>query len=132
LNKQRIIIIGAGPAGLTAGYELIKKDFDVTILEAESQLGGISKTVDYKGNKMDLGGHRFFSKIPEVNRWWTEILKDDFLTRDRKSRIFYERKFYDYPISLNATTLKNLGFVRILKIGFTYLWSLISKREEKA
>ncbi len=132
MNKQRIIIIGAGPAGLTAGYELIKKDFDVTILEAESQLGGISKTVDYKGNKMDLGGHRFFSKIPEVNRWWTEILKDDFLTRDRKSRIFYERKFYDYPISLNATTLKNLGFVRILKIGFTYLWSLISKREEKA
>lgn len=95
-------------------------------------VGGISKTVDYKGNKIDLGGHRFFSKIPEVNKWWDEILQEDFLTRDRKSRIFYERRFYDYPVSLNATTLKNLGFVRILKIGFTYLWSLISKREEKS
>lgn len=132
MNKRTIIIIGAGPAGLTAGYELIQKNFDVTILESESQLGGISKTVDYKGNKIDLGGHRFFSKIPEVNKWWDEILKDDFLTRDRKSRIFYERKFYDYPISLNANTLKNLGLARILKIGFTYLWSVVFKKEEKS
>ncbi len=132
MNKQKIIIIGAGPAGLTAGYELVKKGFDVTILEAEALVGGISKTIDYNGNKIDLGGHRFFSKIPEVNQWWNEILKDDFLTRDRKSRIFYERKFYDYPISLNTTTLKNLGFIRIIKIGFTYLWSIIFKKEEKS
>jgi protoporphyrinogen oxidase len=132
LNKQKVIIVGAGPAGLTAGYELIKKGFDVTIFEADSLIGGISKTVDHNGNKIDLGGHRFFSKIPEVNNWWSEILTDDFMTRDRKSRIFYERKFYDYPISLNFTTLKNIGFIRILKIGFTYTWSLVFKKKEKS
>lgn len=132
MNKQKIVIIGAGPAGLTAGYELIKNGYEVVILESDSLIGGISKTIDYKGNKIDLGGHRFFSKIPEVNRWWSDVLKDDFLKRDRKSRIFYERKFYDYPISLNMTTLRNLGFYKIIKIGITYFSSLIFKREEKS
>ena len=73
---KKVIIIGAGPAGLTAGYELLKKsdEYEVTILEETDKFGGISRTVNYKGNRMDMGGHRFFSKVPEVNKWWDEML----------------------------------------------------------
>ena len=75
---KRILIMGAGPAGLTAAYELLKReheeDFEVTVVEESGNLGGISRTVEYKGNRMDMGGHRFFSKIPEVNEWWDAML----------------------------------------------------------
>jgi len=130
--KKNIIIIGAGPAGLTAAYELAKTDrFNITILEESEYIGGISKTYNHNGNRIDIGGHRFFSKIKKVNSWWNEVLDEEFLTRDRKSRILYERNFYDYPVSLNSNTIKNLGFKRFIKIGLSYLKSSIFKREEK-
>lgn len=130
--SQKIVIIGAGPAGLTAGFELVKKGYDITILESSEEIGGISKTVNYNGNRIDIGGHRFFSKITRINTWWNEVLEEDFLIRNRKSRILYERKFYDYPVSLNTTTIKNLGLIRFIKIGFSYLKAVMFKREEKS
>ena len=161
MKKTRVIIIGAGPAGLTAGYELLKKDknYDVTILESSNDIGGISKTINYKGNRMDIGGHRFFSKDEKVNEFWQKILplqgkpsiddlelkrekklslngpdpqKEDkvMLKRHRVSRIYYLNKFFDYPVSLTWSTIKNLGFIRTMKSGFSYLKSLILKKEE--
>ena len=159
---KKVIIIGAGPAGLTAAYELLKDnsgEYEVTILEETDAIGGISKTVNYKGNRMDMGGHRFFSKIPEVNRWWNDMLPmqgspsyDDILlkrstrlekggpdpekenramlTRHRISRILFNDKFYDYPVSLKPETIKNFGFFTTMKVGFSYLGAVIHKRPE--
>ena len=101
LRPKRVAIIGAGPAGLTAGYTLLKKsaDTDVTVIEADPKyVGGISRTVEYKGFRFDIGGHRFFSKSKEVEDFWTEILPDDMLNRPRSSRIFYRGKFFSYPL----------------------------------
>ncbi|MGF2565653.1 FAD-dependent oxidoreductase, partial [Ralstonia pseudosolanacearum] len=123
--------IGAGPAGLTAAYELLKRGgFDVTVLEETKVVGGISRTVNYKGNRMDMGGHRFFSKVPEVNAWWDEMLP--MMKRNRLSRIFFDQKFFDYPITLKFKTLKNLGFGTTIIVGFSYLKSAIFKRKEKS
>jgi protoporphyrinogen oxidase len=156
--KKTAIIIGAGPAGLTAAYELIKKtDIKPIVLEKTGDIGGISKTVVYKGNRIDIGGHRFFSKSNLVMNWWRQIMpvqgaesKDeillkklfnqnrgsDFLNpggpdpektdrvmliRSRLSRIFFLRKFFDYPIAINWKTISNLGFYRIIKIGFAFM-----------
>ena len=158
---KKALIIGGGPAGLTAAYELLKqgKDIEVTLFEESDCFGGISRTVNYKGNRMDMGGHRFFSKIPEVNEWWDRLLpmqgaptyddivlkrsmpltpggpdpqKEDrvMLTRRRVSRIFFEDKFYDYPISLKPETFKNFGLLTTLKVGFSYLASLFRKLPE--
>lgn len=130
--KKNVIIIGAGPAGLTAAYELLKtKNYNITILEDSEYIGGISKTFNHNGNRIDIGGHRFFSKIKKVNSWWDEVLDENFLIRNRKSRILYERDFYDYPVTLNKTTIKNLGLTRFIKIGFSYLKAAIFKRDEK-
>ena len=138
MDNKKVVVIGAGPAGLTAAYELLKvnRGYEVIILEESSCFGGISKTVEYKGNRMDMGGHRFFSKIPEVNEWWENMLPlqgsatwDDIqlnrtmplspggpdpektdrvmLKRHRVSRILFDDKFYDYPISLKPETFKN-------------------------
>jgi protoporphyrinogen oxidase len=159
--QKKIIIIGAGPAGLTAAYELLKADegYSVTVLEESNEFGGISKTVNYKGNRMDMGGHRFFSKVPEVNKWWEEMLptqgakpKDDIilerdimvkeggpdpektdrvmLRRHRVSRIYFMNKFYDYPISMKRETFTNLGFVNTMKCGFSYLHAMVHKLPE--
>lgn len=158
---KKAYIIGAGPAGLTAAYELLTQtnEYDVTVFEETEALGGISKTVNYKGNRMDMGGHRFFSKAPEVNAWWEKMMpmqgapsKDDImltrqvplaqggpdpekedvvmLTRHRVSRIFFDGKFYDYPISLKPETFKNMGFANTLKCGFSYLAAMIHKLPE--
>ena len=158
MNKKTAIIIGAGPAGLTAAYELLhKSDIKPIIFEMTSDLGGIAKTVNYKGNKIDIGGHRFFSKSDRVMNWWKNIIplqgapsKDDLvvnityqnktrsiemskdgpdpekvdkvmLIRKRLSRIFFLRRFFDYPISLNLNTISNLGFIRLFKIGLSYI-----------
>ena len=160
---KKVIIIGAGPAGLTAAYELLdkSKNYEVIVLEESDTYGGISKTVNYKGNRMDMGGHRFFSKSKKVNDWWEKMLptqgslpKDDILLnrestihdggpnpektdkvmlkRNRLSRIFFKNKFFDYPISLKFETLKNMGFGTTLVVGFSYLKSMIFKRKEES
>ena len=94
-----VAIIGAGPAGLTAGYLLTKQGFSVAIIEKdETYVGGISRTVEHEGYRFDIGGHRFFSKSQQVVDLWNEILPDDFIQRPRMSRIYYEGKFYSYPL----------------------------------
>lgn len=145
-QKEKIIIIGAGPAGLTAAYELsLHNKYEIIVLESDAQVGGISKTVDYKGNKIDIGGHRFFSKSEWVLEWWQQFLpiytnEDEIATtyhrqskaftiskhagvdephmmlRPRKSRIYYQQKFFNYPLKLNINTIRNIGFRLSLKI----------------
>jgi len=196
--KKTAVIIGAGPAGLTAALELLRRS-DVTpvVLEASQEIGGISRTIRYKGNRMDIGGHRFFSKSDRVMQWWIDLMPPEatdveisyqgkkravevpadlpeepvlrgagpmivetdteetdaeghvhpeahghtetvvatppsdpdlvMLVRPRKSRIYYLRKFFDYPITLTATTLKNLGLARAAKVGTSYVASRVSQ-----
>jgi protoporphyrinogen oxidase len=111
-SPQSIAIIGAGPAGLTAGLKLIRANFKVTIIEADPKyVGGIARTVDYKGYKFDIGGHRFLTKNKKIEEIWKKTLGEGLLYRNRLSRIYYEGKFYNYPLTiLNA--LKNLGVIR--------------------
>jgi protoporphyrinogen oxidase len=203
--SKRAIIIGAGPAGLTAGLELLRRSgITPVILEASDEIGGISRTIKYKGNRMDIGGHRFFSKSDRVMQWWIDLMPPELdetgdtasgpeisyqgkrrvvavparlpeepvlrgagpivletdtdetgpdgtphpeghghtetlvaagapnsdlvmLIRPRKSRIYYLRKFFDYPITLTATTLGNLGVVRTLRVGMSYLRSKVTQ-----
>ncbi len=160
---RKAVVIGAGPAGLTAAYELVDKaeDIEVVVLEESEHMGGISKTVNYKGNRMDMGGHRFFSKVDEVNEWWDMMLPmqgspasdyktlgitvplkengpdpekvdETMLMRQRVSRIFYNKKFFDYPISLKPETFTNMGLLTTIQVGFSYLASVFHKREEKS
>ena len=160
--KGKAIIIGAGPAGLTAAYELLKQtSIKPVILEATDQIGGISRTARFKDNRIDIGGHRFFTKIPEVEKIWTELMpiqgansfddeklgrvkelssngpdpeKEDkvMLRRDRVSRIFYLKKFFDYPISVKYQTFANMGLKRTIHAGFGYLKSMLHKRKENS
>lgn len=116
---SRVLITGAGPAGLTAAYELSKLGLEPTVLEADNLVGGISRTVDYKGYRFDIGGHRFFSKVPLINELWDEILREDFLVRPRLSRIYYRQKFFDYPLKA-ANALAGLGPVEAFMIGLSY------------
>ena len=114
-NREKTVdvaIIGAGPAGLTAGYLLTKAGLSVAIIEKdEHYVGGISRTVEHEGYRFDIGGHRFFSKSKQVVDLWNEILPDDFIERPRMSRIYYEGKFYSYPLRA-FEALWNLGIVR--------------------
>ncbi len=115
-------IIGAGPAGLTAAYELTKKNKKCIVLEKGKQVGGISRTEDYKGYKIDIGGHRFFTKIDRVQEMWEEVLGEDFLLRPRMSRIYYKGKFFYYPIQL-FDVIKKLGVLENIRIGFSFIAS---------
>lgn len=167
MSKPLVIIIGAGPAGLTAALELVRDGrMQPLVLEASDDVGGISRTVEYKGNRMDIGGHRFFSKSDWVMDWWREILPIAvtdatveiahqgqrrevvrsgihpdgagdtaatapdlvMLVRDRLSRIYFLRKYFDYPIKLNGTTLTNLGPLRLVRIGVSYVWAMLFPR----
>jgi protoporphyrinogen oxidase len=165
MNEKRAVIIGAGPAGLTAAYELLHKTkIKPIIYEASSDVGGISRTVVYKGNRMDIGGHRFFSKSERVMDWWLNILplqgapaRDDkilgrdipfskepdapdpektdkvMLVRERISRIFFLKKFFNYPLSLGFNTLSGLGLIRVVKITLSYIKSrLLPIKPEKS
>jgi len=142
-TRKTAVIIGAGPAGLTAAYELVHKtDIKPVILELSDMVGGISRTENYKGNRIDIGGHRFFSKSRRVMDWWTNILpiqeeapqgskalsRDDdrvMLTRKRVSRIFAFRKLFKYPISLNIRTVRNLGLRRSCRIFISYVYARV-------
>jgi protoporphyrinogen oxidase len=197
-TKRTAVIIGAGPAGLTAALELLRRtDIVPIVLEASEEIGGISRTIKYKGNRMDIGGHRFFSKSDRVMQWWMDLMPPEIassegeaaeisyqgkkrmvevpvqveeepvlrgagpivradedemdvdpeehvhtetvvvdepvnsdlvmLIRPRKSRIYYLRKFFDYPITLTATTLTNLGVMRTVKVGTSYMMSRVSQ-----
>ncbi len=118
-----ILIVGAGPAGLTAGYLLAKAGREVHVVERDPRyVGGISRTVDYKGYLFDIGGHRFFSKSREVVALWDEILPDDFIERPRLSRIFYGGKFYSYPLKA-FEALRNLGPLTSAACMASYLWA---------
>ena len=120
MNRESPVIIGAGPAGLTAAYELGKRGLTSTVLEAGDQVGGISKTLSYRGYRFDIGGHRFFSKVPLINELWHEILGEEFLLRPRISRIYYNRHFFDYPLKpMNA--LAGLGPLESFLIGLSYI-----------
>lgn len=120
-THPRVVVIGAGPAGLTAAYQLSKHGIPSTILEADDMVGGISRSPERDGFRFDIGGHRFFTKVKPVEQLWHEILPDDLLTRPRLSRIYYEGKYYDYPIKpLNA--LRNLGLIEAVRCVASYLW----------
>ena len=159
---KKVIVIGAGPAGLTAAYEILKDskdEYEVVVLEESQDIGGISKTVRYNGNRMDIGGHRFFSKDKRVMDFWKDLMpiqgvnsfddeklgrvkslveggpnpeKEDkvMLLRTRVSRIYYLKKFFDYPISLKLQTFTNMGLIRTVKAGFSYLKSIFIKKPE--
>ncbi len=159
MDKQ-VVIIGAGPAGLTAAYKLLTEtDYKPLILEESDVIGGISRTVNVGGDRMDIGGHRFFSKNDEVMDFWRGLMpvqgspamddkilgrekplapngpdpeKEDrvMLIRDRVSRIYFLKHFFDYPISLSGSTIKNMGFGRTLKAGFGYMKAMAVKKPE--
>jgi len=156
---KRAVIIGAGPAGLTAAFELLTRTrIEPVVLEKCDYMGGISRTVNYKGNRIDIGGHRFFSKSDRVMQWWLKILpmqavdgehteityqrqttrvaahpepsdpeREDrvMLVRNRKSRIYFMRQFFEYPITLSGDTLKKLGLWKTVKIGLSYIRSVL-------
>jgi protoporphyrinogen oxidase len=161
---KKAIIIGGGPAGLTAAYEFQKQtDIQPVVLEMSEYWGGISRTVNYKGNRIDIGGHRFFSKSDRVMQWWLEIMPIEesqqgsfeisyqnkkrtveasgakpansdavMLIRNRLSRIYYRRRFFSYPISMSAQTVKNLGIPYTISVGISYVWaSLFPIKNEK-
>jgi len=120
-----VAIIGAGPAGLTASYLLTKAGYSVMVIEKDpTYVGGISRTVEYNGYRFDIGGHRFFSKSKEVVDLWNELLPDDFIERPRLSRIFYDGKFYSYPLKA-FEALFNLGVFRSALCMLSYAkWKL--------
>ena len=123
--EHRVVVIGAGPAGLTATYQLQKYGINATVLEASDEVGGISRTVRRDGWRFDIGGHRFFTKVQVVDDLWHEILPaEDFLLRPRKSRIFYQGKYYDYPIKA-ANALRNLGPVEATRCVASYVWARV-------
>lgn len=160
---MKAVIIGAGPAGLTAAYELLtrSRDYEVTVLEESSHMGGISKTIYHNGRLMDLGPHRFFSKVKAVNDWWENMMPaqgalphDDkvlgrtsalspggpdpdesdrvMLVRNRLTRIFFRHKFFDYPISLKLDTIRNMGLFTTIEAGMSYMKSALHKRPEQS
>ncbi|HEY1357552.1 MAG TPA: NAD(P)/FAD-dependent oxidoreductase [Thermoleophilaceae bacterium] len=132
MREKPTVVIGAGPAGLTAGYLLTKMGLPVVVLEAEDQVGGIAKTAVRDGYRFDLGGHRFFTKVKEVDDLWHEIMREEFLERPRMSRIYWrdprgQGKFLDYPLR-GPDVMKKLGPLDLTKALFSYLWAAIKPK----
>src|SRR4051812_26138038 len=131
--ETQAVIIGAGPAGLTAAYELLRRDARSAplVIEATSKLGGIARTEEYKGYRFDIGGHRFFSKAEEVNQLWDEVLKKDLIRVPRASCIFFNGSYYSYPLKL-TNAIYNLGAQEALMIALSYFkWKLRPHQEEE-
>lgn len=127
-----VVIIGAGPAGLTAAYELTKHGITSTVLENDSVVGGISRTVERDGWRFDIGGHRFFTKVKPVTELWHEILPaEDFLLRPRMSRIYYDGKYFDYPLKA-SNALKNLGIWEAILCVLSYVWARIHPPKDQS
>jgi protoporphyrinogen oxidase len=130
IKEKKVVIIGGGPAGLTAAYQLSKAGVPSVVLEKDNTVGGISRTVNYKNYRFDIGGHRFFTKIKEVEDLWKNVLGDDFLRRKRLSRIYYNKKFFYYPLRpLNA--LLRLGIRNSFLIGVSYLYAKLRPSKEE-
>jgi protoporphyrinogen oxidase len=126
------VVLGAGPAGLTAAYLLSKAGSPVTVFEADSVVGGISRTVERDGWRFDIGGHRFFTKVPEVEKLWNEILPDeDFLLRPRLSRIYYQGKLFDYPLKA-SNALRNLGVLEAIRCVLSYVWARLRPPKDQS
>ena len=131
-SEHDVVIIGAGPAGLTAAYKLTKAGERPVLLESDKLVGGISRTVERDGWRFDIGGHRFFTKVPEVEALWHEILPDeDFLLRPRMSRIFYDGKYYDYPLKA-SNALGNLGVLEATRCVLSYAWARVRPPDESS
>lgn len=127
---SRFVVVGAGPSGLTAASELVDRNHQVTVLEQLSLVGGISRTEKHKGYHFDMGGHRFYTKAAEVNRFWERMLGDQFITRSRLSRIFYNGWFFPYPLK-PVETVRGLGFIECVLILCSVIrWKLFPYREE--
>jgi protoporphyrinogen oxidase len=127
---DRVIVVGAGPAGLTAAYLLAKEGVAVTVLEGDDSVGGLSRTVEYHGYRFDIGGHRFFTTFPPVEALWEEILGSEMISVPRQSRIYYQGQFFDYPLKpLNA--LRQLGLWQSLQVVGSYLRSQVSPCREE-
>ncbi len=127
---MQVVILGAGPAGLAAAYDLARRGEAPVVLEKTEAVGGISRTVEYEGFYFDLGGHRFFTKFDEVNRLWEEVLGDDFLLRPRLSRIFYNGRFFDYPLRA-SNALRNLGVRESARCMASYAKARIRPRGDE-
>lgn len=126
----QFVVVGAGPSGLTAASELVDRHHDVTVLEQLSLVGGISRTEKHKGYHFDMGGHRFYTKAAEVNAFWERMLGDQFITRSRLSRIFYNGWFFPYPLKA-VETVRGLGLIECVLILFSVIrWKLFPYREE--
>src|SRR5712692_9536902 len=126
-----VVIIGAGPAGLTAAYMLTKRGVTSTVLESDTVVGGISRTTERDGWRFDVGGHRFFTKVKPVEELWFEILgPEDFLRRPRKSRLTYRGKFFDYPL-VPMKALRSLGLVEAVRCGVSYIWVRIHPPKDR-
>lgn len=121
---SRVVILGAGPAGLTAAYELSNLGIPCVVLERDSVVGGLARTVEHKGFRFDIGGHRFYTKLSVVQQIWREVLGEDLLTRTRLSRIYYHSKFFRYPLE-PWDALRGLGVVESARCGLSFVKSQI-------
>src|SRR5256884_8918342 len=125
--ERPVVALGGGPAGLTAGYLLAKQGKPVIVLESTDQVGGIARTEVRDGYRFDLGGHRFFTKVQEVDDLWHEIMKEEFLKRPRQSRIYWNKKFLEYPLE-GMDVIRKLGPVELFRVGVSYLWAAMKPK----